>query len=53
MNPQGHIYARVNHLIKFEVAQVPLYGNSLVDHRWGCVFSDISFSVKASPTAQL
>jgi hypothetical protein len=49
MNPQGHIYAMAENSIAFELAQTALYGTSQVDHRWGCVYSDVEFSV--APTA--
>jgi lipopolysaccharide transport system ATP-binding protein len=45
MGPQGHIYAMAENSIVFEIAQAPIYGTCHVDHRWGCVFSDIQFSV--------
>jgi hypothetical protein len=45
MNPQGHIYAMTENSIVFEIAQTPIYSTRHVDHRWGCVFSDIQFSV--------
>ena len=47
MNPQCHIYAMAENSIVFEIAQAPIYGTSHVDHRWGCVFSDIRFTVSA------
>src|SRR5262245_47180860 len=40
MNPNGHIYARAEDAIVFEIAQSPLYGTCQVDHRWGCVFTN-------------
>ena len=49
MNPQGHIHAMAENSIAFELAQTALYGTSQVDHRWGCVYSDVEFSV--APTA--
>jgi lipopolysaccharide transport system ATP-binding protein len=49
MNPQGHMYAMAENSIAFELAQTALYGTSQVDHRWGCVYSDVEFSV--APTA--
>jgi len=45
MNPQGHIHAMAENSIAFELAQTPLYGTSQVDRRWGCVYSDVEFSV--------
>jgi lipopolysaccharide transport system ATP-binding protein len=44
MNPQGHIHVLTENSIVFEIAQVPLYGTCHVDHRWGCVYSDVRFS---------
>jgi lipopolysaccharide transport system ATP-binding protein len=49
MNPQTHIYAMSENGIAFEIAQVPLYGTSQIDHRWGVVYSDVEFS--AMPVA--
>ncbi len=49
MNPQGHIHAMAENSIAFELAQTPLYGTCQVDHQWGCVYSDVEFSV--APTA--
>ena len=49
MNPQGHIHAMAENSIAFEIAQTALYGTSQVDQRWGCVYSDVEFSV--APTA--
>jgi lipopolysaccharide transport system ATP-binding protein len=45
MNPQGHIYVMSERSIAFKVAQAPLYGTCQVDRRWGCVYSDVEFSV--------
>jgi len=45
MNPQGHMHAMAENSIAFELAQTALYGTSQVDHRWGCVYSDVEFSV--------
>ena len=50
MNPQGHIFAHAEEAITFEIVQTPLYGVCEVDHRWGCVYSNIEFSVE--PTAR-
>jgi lipopolysaccharide transport system ATP-binding protein len=52
MNPQGHIYALGENAIRFELAQSPLYGNCQIDHRWGCVYTDVEFAAQAGvPTA--
>jgi lipopolysaccharide transport system ATP-binding protein len=48
MNPQGHIFAMAKDAIAFEISEVPLYGTCQVDHRWGCVYSDIRFSIERS-----
>lgn len=45
MNPQGHLYAYVENAIQFELWQRPLYGTRQVDHRWGCVFTRVEFTV--------
>ena len=45
MNPQGHIYAMTENSIVFEIAQTPLYGTCEVNHLWGCVYSDVQFSI--------
>jgi lipopolysaccharide transport system ATP-binding protein len=44
MTPQGHIFAMAENAVAFEIGRVPLYGTSDVDHRWGCVYSDIEFT---------
>jgi len=44
MNPQCHIFAMAENAISFEVRQTPLYGNCQVDHRWGCVYTQVSFT---------
>jgi len=46
MNPQGHIYAMAENAIGFEIGQSPLYGTREVDHRWGCVYTGIEFSLQ-------
>ena len=46
MNPQTHIYAMAENAITFEIAQVPIYGTSNVNYEFGCVYSDIEFSVE-------
>jgi hypothetical protein len=46
MNLQGDIHARAENCISFEIARVPIYGMCDVDHRWGCVYSDIEFLVE-------
>ena len=48
MNPQGHIHAMTESSIVFEIAQAVLYGTSQVDHQWGCVYSDVDFSVDST-----
>jgi lipopolysaccharide transport system ATP-binding protein len=48
MSPECHIYVRAEDCIVFEIARVPIYGTSDVDHRWGCVYSDIEFGVEPS-----
>jgi lipopolysaccharide transport system ATP-binding protein len=47
MNPQCHIYARADNAISFEIGQGPLYGTREIDHRWGCVYTQVDFTVKA------
>ena len=46
MSPNGHIYARADDSIVFELAQSPLYGTCQVDHRWGCVYTNVNFDLK-------
>ena len=46
MNQQGHIYAMSENSMSFEVAQAPIYGTCRVDHRWGCVYTDVRFTVE-------
>ena len=46
MNPQTHIYAMSENAIIFEIAQAPIYGTCDVNYEWGCVYSDIEFSVE-------
>lgn len=46
VSPEYHIYVRADDCIVFEIARVPIYGTSDVDHRWGCVYSDIEFAVE-------
>ena len=46
MNPQTHIYAMSEDAIIFEIAQAPIYGTRDVNYEWGCVYSDIEFSVE-------
>jgi hypothetical protein len=48
LNPAGHVYAASEHGITFEISQVPIYGTTYVDHRWGVVYCDFEFS--ATPT---
>lgn len=45
MNPKGHIYVMAEDSIAFEIDQSPIYGTSHVDHRWGCVYTKVEFSV--------
>lgn len=45
MNPQNHIYAMAEQAITFELGQTPLYGTNQVDHRWGSVYSKVSFEL--------
>jgi lipopolysaccharide transport system ATP-binding protein len=45
MNPTGHIYVMAQDAMIFEIAQSPIYGTSYVDYRWGCVFTDVDFSL--------
>jgi lipopolysaccharide transport system ATP-binding protein len=47
MDPHGHIYALTESSIVFEISQAEIYGTCQVDHNWGCVYSDIRFSVSA------
>jgi lipopolysaccharide transport system ATP-binding protein len=51
MSPQGHIHAMAENSIVFEIAHAVLYGTSQVDHKWGCVYSDVDFSVQ--PTVRV
>jgi lipopolysaccharide transport system ATP-binding protein len=46
MSPECHIYVRAEDCIVFEIARVPIYGTSDVDHQWGCVYSDIEFAIE-------
>lgn len=45
MNPQGHIYLDVEDVIQFNISQSNIYGNSLVDHRWGVVYTMVDFVI--------
>jgi hypothetical protein len=36
----------VENSIAFEIAQAPIYGTLAIDHRWGCVYSDVEFSLE-------
>jgi lipopolysaccharide transport system ATP-binding protein len=44
MSSQCDIYAMSENGITFEIAQVPVYGSSVIGHHQGVVFSDIEFS---------
>jgi len=44
-NAQKHIHALTENSIVFQIAQTPLYGTCNVDHRWGCVYTDVHFAV--------
>lgn len=46
MNPRGHIYVMAEDAIAFEIDQGPIYGTSHIDHRWGCVYTKVEFSVE-------
>jgi lipopolysaccharide transport system ATP-binding protein len=46
MNSYGHIYAQAEQAIRFKISQAPLYGTREIDDRWGCVYSDIAFSIE-------
>ena len=48
MNPQGHIYVMAKNAITFEIGQSPIYGTREIDHRWGCVYTNVQFLVKNS-----
>jgi lipopolysaccharide transport system ATP-binding protein len=43
MNPQYHIYVLAEDAINFEIGQSPIYGTRHIDHRWGCVYTDVTF----------
>ncbi len=45
INPQGHIYLIADEAIYLEIGQRPLYGTRELDHRWGCVFTPVSYRV--------
>ncbi len=45
-NPQGHLYTWIEEGINFEIAQSPLYGTRDLDHRWGCVYTPVSYQVR-------
>jgi lipopolysaccharide transport system ATP-binding protein len=49
MSQQEHIYAMSDYTIAFEISQAPIYGTRAVDHRWGCVYSDVNFSFAPGP----
>lgn len=44
MNANGEIEVMAERAINFELAHRALYGTSRVDHRWGCVYSEVVFS---------
>jgi lipopolysaccharide transport system ATP-binding protein len=46
VNPQGHIYAAASEAVHFEIGQRPLYGTRDLDHRWGCVFTPVSYAIR-------
>ncbi|HYV52364.1 MAG TPA: ABC transporter ATP-binding protein [Candidatus Eisenbacteria bacterium] len=43
MNSHFHWHAIAEHAICFEIGQSPLYGTSVTDHRWGCVYTKVDF----------
>jgi lipopolysaccharide transport system ATP-binding protein len=45
MNPNGHIYVMGEDILTFRIEQSPIYGTRHIDHRWGCVFTDVDFSI--------
>jgi lipopolysaccharide transport system ATP-binding protein len=47
-NPQNHVYAMADESIQFEIEQSPLYGTRDLDHRWGCVFTPVSYAWNGS-----
>jgi hypothetical protein len=47
-NLHGHTYVRAEESISFEIARTPVYGTRDIDPSWGCVYSDIVFSVEPS-----
>src|SRR4029077_9755304 len=49
MNPNGHIYAQADDAIRFEIGQGDLYGTREIDHRWGCVYTNIDFASGEGP----
>lgn len=52
MNPHGHIHVMTENSIVFEIGQTPLYGTCTVDHRWGCVYSDVKFGILVADEVQ-
>jgi lipopolysaccharide transport system ATP-binding protein len=48
VNPQNHVYAMADESIRFEIEQSPLYGTRNLDHRWGCVFTPVSYAWNGS-----
>src|SRR5262249_29897055 len=49
MNPQCHIFAMAEQAIHFEIGQTPLYGTCQIDSRWGCVYTNVHFSLEDIP----
>jgi len=48
MNPQSHIYVHAEDMLNFEIGQGNIYGTRHIDHRWGCVYTDIRFIAKTT-----
>jgi lipopolysaccharide transport system ATP-binding protein len=51
MSPQGHIHVLAEDSIPFKICQSALYGTREIDYRYGCVYTDVTFSWTPVPSA--
>jgi lipopolysaccharide transport system ATP-binding protein len=49
--PGGHLYAHVEDAITFEVGESPLYGTTLVDRGFGCVYTKVEVTTRSAELA--
>jgi lipopolysaccharide transport system ATP-binding protein len=50
-DPGGHVYARVEHGIAFDIGQSPLYGTTQLDRRFGCVYTQVEVTTASGGSA--